>query len=36
MKVTFIPIAIGAFNIVSEGLVKGLEDLADYCNIEIV
>ena len=27
MKVTFIPIVIGAFGTVTEGLIKGLEDL---------
>ena len=29
MKVTFIPIVIGAINTVTEGLVKGLEGLGD-------
>ena len=36
MKVTFIPIDIGAFGIVTEGLLKGLEDLEIRRQVETI
>ena len=36
MKVTFIPIVIGALGIVTEGLIKGLEDLEIRGRVETI
>ena len=36
MKVTFIPIVIGPFGTVSEGLIKGLEDLEIRGRVETI
>ena len=36
MKVTFIPIVIGAFGIVTKGLLKGLEDLEVGGRVETI
>ena len=36
MKVTIIPIVIGAFGTVTKGLLKGLEDLEDGCRMETI
>ena len=36
MKVTIVPIVIGAFGTVTEGLLKGLEDLEVGGRVEII
>ena len=36
MKVTIIPIVIGAFGTVTKGLLKGLEDLEVGARVEII
>ena len=36
MKVTIIPIVIGAFDPVTKGLLKGLEDLEVGCRVETI
>ena len=36
MKVTFIPILIGAFGTVTKGLLKGLEDLEIIGRVETI
>ena len=36
MKVTIIPIVIGAFDTVTKGLLKGLEDFEVGCRVETI